>query len=120
MLNNDSGNWPYSELSKTAKEHGGPEALIADIKADSYEEGKTVGMLEGGVIVGAIGLVLAFGFNVVRKKWQSRTAMRAKSHVSEEELKAKLREYEAQQMSEGNENVNPSDSYAAPSEEERD
>lgn len=119
MSKNSEINWEYAEFSKDASGHGGPKAYIDELKAGSYEEGKTDGMIEGGLIVGAFGL-LAVVLKVAWNKWQSRATLRARKHAPEEELEAMLREYEAQQMSEGNENVNPSVSYAVPSEEERD
>lgn len=52
-------NWDYAELSHLAKEAGGPEVLIANIR----NGGITAGRLQGG-IVGALSMLVLGGVGV--------------------------------------------------------
>jgi hypothetical protein len=48
-----NGDWPYAELSKTAKEHGGPDQLVKDIeKSTRY----TDIVITGGITMAIIGI----------------------------------------------------------------
>ena len=70
--------WNYAELSKMAKENGGPEALVEKLIQSGIEQGISEGKESMvPVVVGAIGLALAAGAGItvgVQKliKWVSK------------------------------------------------
>nr|DAK52986.1 MAG TPA: hypothetical protein [Caudoviricetes sp.] len=49
-----NGDWPYAELSKTAKEHGGPDQLIKDIENSTR---CTDIAIAGGITIGLISIL---------------------------------------------------------------
>jgi hypothetical protein len=45
-----SSSWDYAQLAKLASEHGGPGALLDDLKAGAKAEGRTQGLVIGLMI----------------------------------------------------------------------
>ena len=113
----DSDIWVYAGLSKIAKEHGGPEALIDDIREGAYADGKSAGVIEG-VAVSALAVVLFQGGKWLYGKVKSWYSTHRRGQESTDELKAALREYEAQQATGSSIDVEPSANNTKPDNEE--
>jgi predicted ATP-dependent protease len=89
--------WDYSELSKEAKRHGGPEKFLAEYGDEKFNEGKLVGEDEGekkGIIEGStvtlLSLALIWGINKIysfkaRKNAEKIALSREKSSASAKE-----------------------------------
>lgn len=91
--------WTYSKLSDLAKEHGGPEQLIADIYENGYEDGYRDGYsdaLEGEqmkrkvIIYAGTTLVVGLGTMVgyFYKKSKSRQKLLEQQMAENKKLKA--------------------------------
>ena len=85
--------WEYAELTKTASENGGPDAWIASIKQDAYEEGvsDTTGttILVGGICLIAGGIIHKIwikGKERIAEKKNARDRRREKAKKAEEQL----------------------------------
>lgn len=94
--------WDYSELSKEAKKHGGPEKFLAEYGDEKFNEGKLVGeeigenrgevkgLIEGGVLTVIIGGI-TLGVLKLRERKAKKTA--EKIAVSRERSGATAKEY---------------------------
>ena len=72
--------WDYAQLSHLAKELGGPQALISNIRAG----GISVGRIQGGVI-GSVATLVAGGIGLYAyDKHQRKIALYEEAHSSTE------------------------------------
>lgn len=60
-------NWDYARLAKAAKKHGGPNAFIRNIKANSYAKGRKKQFIIDGVIGGMIATIMAVLFGISKE-----------------------------------------------------
>lgn len=87
------GKWAYSELSKKAKEHGGPEGLVKDIKEEAYQEGRESrdsDVIMAGVMGGLIVTSILSAGAWVRGRIQQRKEERIKQAQKAKEAEVKL------------------------------
>lgn len=100
-----SREWDYAELSKMAKEHGGPEQLLADYGEEKINEGIAIGEKQGAVKGIAVTLIVEGAFigflklkNFVDKKKADKRADRKKRlNDIEHELINGINEFDKEQ-----------------------
>ncbi|MDO4648751.1 MAG: hypothetical protein Q4B26_08880 [Eubacteriales bacterium] len=78
--------WDYSELSKLAKEAGGPEQLLSTIEENARADGRSE-MLPVILIVGAGCTAIGYGINKAKNYFANKRQMRKhKIENAKEEL----------------------------------
>ena len=97
----------------TAKEHGGPDALIEDIREGALREGEMKGVLGSFLVIGGY-----FGGKWLLKKGKEWYIARCKGRASADELRAKIREYEEFRQKESSPEKGSDDAEIASDEEE--
>ena len=90
--------WDYAELSKQAKEHGGPESFLTEYGDEKFNEGKLVGEDEGekkGFIEGSVLAVIIGGIVLAALKLKDYKAKKTaeKIAISREKSSASAKEY---------------------------
>ena len=76
----------YAWLSCQAKEHGGVESLINDIREEGFVDGVEEGRIEGGII-GGLAVLTGFGICCIAKKIYE--SVQSKKQITENAEKAK-------------------------------
>lgn len=82
--------WPYAQMTKYAREMGGPEKLVNMLHWNGYESGYQSGqasMVLPMIIVGAVGAGAALLINAAAKKRKSKHHGKEVSGIREKSLK---------------------------------
>lgn len=68
--------WPYAELTKAAKDAGGPEAWLKLVKDAARDEGRDEGLRQGrkqgAFFTGALIVIVAAGYKILKKIFGSK------------------------------------------------
>ncbi|MBP1533198.1 MAG: hypothetical protein J6I46_01180 [Ruminococcus sp.] len=82
--------WDYSELTKEAKKHGGPEQYLAEYGEEKFNEGRLIGEEEGekkgeikGVVEGSALTVIIGGVILCFMKLRERRAKKIAEKVAQ-------------------------------------
>ena len=101
--------WDYAELSKRAKESGGPEKMMETYGNEKYAEGeeagRSQGRIEGGIIAAVAGGVVMAGISIgkrIKNRITAKREQRSKEKVNAENAKQTviegIKQYDAEQL----------------------